>query len=155
MVVVPRGTSMGEEGSLFEPMVFSAPHLVLGLRGVIPQSGQVEDTVGHDAMELIQWFGFQLFGVVSSAVDGDDDVRGEPLCGRSGKREDVGVVVVIKVFPVEGQHLLIIGEEEVQFTDVMTLPTGAILNPGAHSAAMSEPKRRVEELEGDGARGVH
>ena len=49
----------------------------------------------------------------------------------------------------------IVGEEEVQFTDVMTQPTGAILNPGAHSAALSEPKRRIEELKGDGARGVH
>ena len=71
---------MGEEGSLSEPMVFSAPHLVLGLRGVILKSGQVQDPVGDDAMKFVQWFGFQLFGVVPSAVNGDDDVRGEPVC---------------------------------------------------------------------------
>ena len=111
--------------------------------------------MGHDAMEFIQGAGIQVFGVVSSAVDGDHDVRGEPVCRWSGKREDVGVVVVMQVFAVEGQHLLIVGEEKVEFTDGMSIRPGAILNPGAYVGALGEPKRRVEELEGDGARGVH
>ena len=155
MAVVPRGTSGSDEGSLLQPMVFSTPHFGLGLRGVILHSCQVQDAMGHDAMEFIQRVGIQVFGVVSSAVDGDHDVRGEPVCRWSGKREDVGVVVVIQVFAVEGQHLLIVGEEKVEFTDGMSIRPGAILNPGAYVGALGEPKRRVEELEGDGARGVH
>ena len=114
---------LAEGGFLF------GSHLGFGFGSLIRLTREMQQAVDNDTMQLVEKWHTHLLGIGGNRVQRNINITIHARARGIIKGDDVGIVVVLKELTIDGENLLVVAEDIVEFAYRVAILRCGTLNP--------------------------
>ena len=112
-----------------ECILFFCGHLGLGFGCFVRLSCEMQQAVDDDAVQFVQECGTCLLGIGSHRIKGNINIAIYARARGIIKGNDNGIVVVLEKLAIDGQNLLVVAEDVVEFAYRVSVLSGYGFDP--------------------------
>lgn len=95
----------------------------------VVDAAEVEDTVNDGTVELLIVGGVESFGISLYRVEADKQVSGDLVATGIVERDDIRIIIMLKVLAVYFQYLFIGAEDVADIADFLPVCSGNLFYP--------------------------
>ncbi len=122
----------------FEIVVFLLTHQSSFFPRFIPVMAKMKGAMENDPVKLLSESLFQVLGIIPDPFHADIDFSGNDPTFRAGKRksEDIGIVIVFQVSPVQIQQIDVVAKNKGERFQPKAFPPEQVLQKGSQTIAL-------------------